>query len=226
MTSPSPTRSVMMQSQLQHGRNNLYGSPLPQVKMSKESMDKSIDRLYRMKPPPKDPGPLTESKTLPKTQVDESVARLYEQAIQKRKTIAEGHEKKYLTREPAKKIPPDDMAESVQRVYAQAMKLRTLPPALRRMRRRTPDGRRSSRSCGAAAGTMRSCRSGGWTKRTWPPPTAGCSRSRCSGRRRCGRSWRRSSWTARCAPFRRRPKWSGTPPSSASTLAASDRTQI
>eukprot|EP01065_Artemidia_motanka_P010521 TRINITY_DN1558_c0_g3_i1.p2 TRINITY_DN1558_c0_g3~~TRINITY_DN1558_c0_g3_i1.p2 ORF type:complete len:210 (+),score=96.90 TRINITY_DN1558_c0_g3_i1:67-696(+) len=122
MTSPSPTRSVMMQSQLQHGRNNLYGSPLPQVKMSKESMDKSIDRLYRMKPPPKDPGPLTESKTLPKTQVDESVARLYEQAIQKRKTIAEGHEKKYLTREPAKKIPPDDMAESVQRVYAQAMK--------------------------------------------------------------------------------------------------------
>eukprot|EP01062_Namystynia_karyoxenos_P009313 TRINITY_DN13295_c0_g1_i1.p1 TRINITY_DN13295_c0_g1~~TRINITY_DN13295_c0_g1_i1.p1 ORF type:complete len:214 (+),score=65.22 TRINITY_DN13295_c0_g1_i1:82-723(+) len=120
----SPTRAVLMQAQLrQTSAATAYAAPQPAGKLDTETLQKSIERLHKTKPPPKDPGPLTEKKVVPKSQIEESVSRLYDQAMVKKKQNTEQAAKKAMTPEfQSKKITGADLEDAVQRHYTQAIK--------------------------------------------------------------------------------------------------------
>eukprot|EP01062_Namystynia_karyoxenos_P033231 TRINITY_DN2443_c0_g1_i1.p1 TRINITY_DN2443_c0_g1~~TRINITY_DN2443_c0_g1_i1.p1 ORF type:complete len:248 (+),score=99.65 TRINITY_DN2443_c0_g1_i1:93-746(+) len=127
--SPSPDRSPgprqqrqQQQQQPQQRSPSPYGSVQSPAKLGPTALKKSVERLFFTKEPPKELGRMTEPKVIPKAQMDESVSRLYKDAVKKRKDNEEAQLRKYGTPEPSKRLSPDELGEAVQRQYAQAMK--------------------------------------------------------------------------------------------------------
>ena len=118
----SQTRTVMMTSQLRTNNTSSY-TACPQLpKLTKVQLEKSVHRLNQTKPPPKEQGPLIEKKLLPKEQLDQSVGRLYSQALDRQKQLRDEQNRKYTTEQSPKILNTVELEESLQRIFTQAIK--------------------------------------------------------------------------------------------------------
>eukprot|EP01062_Namystynia_karyoxenos_P074771 TRINITY_DN7177_c0_g1_i1.p1 TRINITY_DN7177_c0_g1~~TRINITY_DN7177_c0_g1_i1.p1 ORF type:complete len:236 (+),score=86.10 TRINITY_DN7177_c0_g1_i1:88-708(+) len=92
-----------------------------QKKLGKEDIDKSVQRLTQTRKPKEETGPVTERKMLPKDQMEQSVDRLYTQAVGRKAAVMESLERRNNPVAERKVLDQDAMACSIDRIYSQAM---------------------------------------------------------------------------------------------------------
>ncbi|KAJ9450670.1 hypothetical protein DIPPA_10775 [Diplonema papillatum] len=122
-TTASQARQVMMASHLRAAGNSPYNLCPSLPKLSKEQLNKSVERLHKTKQPPKDPPPIVETKQIPGPQLHNSIERLHSQAHQREKARKAALEKKLVDEAAlAKTLPPEELEESLRKVFTQAIK--------------------------------------------------------------------------------------------------------